>query len=458
MDNIGDLKIDDWQCTRETIRERNRYLFRNTLISDVTFVVRRDAKNGEHERVLIPAHKYVLAISSPVFFAMFFGGIPEKGREIELPDCDSESFTEFLRYIYYDEVHVTAGSVLGIMYLAKKYLVPSLIRRCGQFLEERVDSNNVFQTLTQARKFREEELEKRCWFIIDLNTAAALGSQGFLDLDEAALARLLERDTLQVTEYQLFQAVLRWARQKCTNQNLDISGSNLRSVLGSALSNIRFPTMSQTFFAEHVVSQDLLTDREALNIFLYHSAANNKPEIRFPRKPRKGRPMLRCSRYQEAPSPHHWYRPPNYTKGQREENLSFTIAGEHPIYVGGMRIYTRSIGLSDPENQQDHVQLQICEELSGKQLGLVDMECSPNCGGEYNGDGVDVKFSTAVPIKCGERYSVRLIIAFHQSVTANKNAPSKEVVCGRVKFIFDSSFSESHFTEVLFYDPWSTWV
>lgn len=453
MDLVADIQIDDWQSTRETIRERNKFMFKNSLISDVTFLV-RDAEQ-EGVRVRIPAHKYVLAIGSPVFFAMFFGGMAEKDKEIELPDCDSESFTEFLRYIYYDELHVSASSVLGIMYLAKKYLVPSLIRKCGRFLEERIDSNNVFETLNQARKFREEELEKRCWFIVDLNTVPCLQAQGFLDVDEKTMACLLQRDTLKVGEFDLFEAVLKWARRRCRKEELDISGANIRKLLGTALNLIRFPIMAQTQFAEHVVPQDILTDKEALNVFLHFSATAHKPHVPFPSSPREGRPLLRCSRYPQAPSPHHWYRPPNYGNGQREECLSFTVMGGNPIYIGGARIFTRTVGLSDPYSH-DRVQLQICEESTGKQLGFVEGEYLPDNNGQYSGDGIDVTFVTAVPVKCGLRYSLRAVIFFTQSVTANKNVSCKELTCQRVKFMFSSSYSGSHFIEVLFYDPWTT--
>lgn len=186
-------------------------MFLNSMISDVSFLV-QDSTKDHASKVALPAHKYVLAISSPVFFAMFYGGIAEQRNEIELPDCNSECLTEFLRFIYYDELHLTANSVLGVMYLAKKYLVLSLMRQCGRFLEERIDPNNVFETLTQARQFREEELEKRCWFIVDLNTKQCLESPSFLELDAAAIKSLLRRETLKIEESELFDYSVRWAK------------------------------------------------------------------------------------------------------------------------------------------------------------------------------------------------------------------------------------------------------
>ena len=81
---------ENWQTKRSTIVERTTFIFNNQLLSDVKFVV--PASTGESEsKKVIPAHKFVLAISSPVFFAMFYGQMTETTDSIELPDCEYES-------------------------------------------------------------------------------------------------------------------------------------------------------------------------------------------------------------------------------------------------------------------------------------------------------------------------------------------------------------------------------
>ena len=97
------LTEDNWQTIRPTIRERTKFLFNNKRFSDVNFVVWKmdDERESKH---VIPAHKLVLSISSPVFEAMFYGELPETKHSIELPDCEYESLLELFRYIYSDEV------------------------------------------------------------------------------------------------------------------------------------------------------------------------------------------------------------------------------------------------------------------------------------------------------------------------------------------------------------------
>ena len=67
---------DFWQSTsRNTISERCEAIFNQEILSDVKFVV-RDSQGGSQNKT-IPAHKFVLAISSPVFYAMFYGEMAE---------------------------------------------------------------------------------------------------------------------------------------------------------------------------------------------------------------------------------------------------------------------------------------------------------------------------------------------------------------------------------------------
>ena len=45
---------------------------------------------------------------------------------IELPDCEYEGLLELFRYMYSDELNLSGSNVMGVLYLAKKYMLPSL--------------------------------------------------------------------------------------------------------------------------------------------------------------------------------------------------------------------------------------------------------------------------------------------------------------------------------------------
>ena len=144
-----------WQTTKPTIRERSKHMFNNDLFSDVKFVARGHHGESESKQV-IPAHKFVLSISSPVFEAMFYGELAETTDSIELPDCEYDSLFELFRYMYSDEVILSGSNVMGVLYLAKKYIVPSLADKCTEYLQENFDPSNVFSILPSAQKYEEK--------------------------------------------------------------------------------------------------------------------------------------------------------------------------------------------------------------------------------------------------------------------------------------------------------------
>ena len=254
---------ETWQTEKRTIAERSRHMFNNELMSDVHFLV------GRSEKLRIPAHKYVMAISSPVFYAMFYGKMAERENEIKIGDCEANSFLELLRYIYYDEAKIDPLNVFGVLYLAKKYILPFLAEKCVYFLEENIDHQNAFTLLAQARYFCEPKLEEKCWEIIDRETARVLSSEAFTEIDHETLLAVLTRDTLTVLEAELFKAIKRWAEAECNRRILPPTPENKRSVLSSALNFIRFPVMTLKEFSEDAAQSGILTSEETINIFLY---------------------------------------------------------------------------------------------------------------------------------------------------------------------------------------------
>ena len=146
--------------------ERNEYMWNKSLMSDVKFAFpkTRDA-NGDPEN--IPAHKYVLAIGSAVFYRMFYGPMAEVRDIIEITDSDPGSFRQFLRFLYCDEANfVEVVSAIKVWYLAEKYDVPSLSRACVNFLDGNMDPLRAFDIIPYARTFGDEGLAEACWEVI----------------------------------------------------------------------------------------------------------------------------------------------------------------------------------------------------------------------------------------------------------------------------------------------------
>ena len=256
-------------------------MFNNELYSDVKFVVQK-ADQGENEsKQVIPAHKFVLSISSPVFEAMFYGELAETTDSIELPDCEYESLLELFRYMYSDEVILSGSNVMGVLYLAKKYMVPSLADKCTKYLQKNLDPSNVFSILPCAQKYDEKNLVDRCWKVIDEKTEEAVKSDGFATTERSLLESVVERDTLHISEVDLFKAVMQWATKESEKQGLVADGKVQRKILGEKIvKGIRFPVMKNEEFASVVLDSKLLTLDEVSDMFKWFAVKG--AQVGFP--------------------------------------------------------------------------------------------------------------------------------------------------------------------------------
>ena len=257
---------DNWQTKRSTISERTKFIFNNELLSDVKFVAPAsyNERKSRKSQKCIPARKFILAISSPVFYVMFYGEMVETSDTIQLPDCDYESLLELFRFLYSNKVNLSGSNVMQVLYLAKKYLVPSLADRCTEYLQEHLEASNVFPVLPQAQKFEDKDLEERCWEVIEAQTENALTSKEFVTLKRFVVKSVVKRERLSVKEVDLFKAVNCWATKEVERQGLNPDGVVKRNILGEEIVKaIRFPVMTQEEpVASFVLDCDILTKKE----------------------------------------------------------------------------------------------------------------------------------------------------------------------------------------------------
>ena len=248
---------DDWQSSKKTVLQRNAYMFDNELMSDVSFTC------GESSRIF-HAHKYVLATSSAVFFALFYENLAEKEFPICIDDAEEESFEEFLRFLYTDACKITAENVIRVMHLAKKYLVSSLAEKCCEILEP----DDAFAVLKQAVQFEEKELEEKCWNIVLEKTQECINSEAFCEIGSCTFDAFLKKEPFSLTEMELFGAILKWTDKECERQGINIEHDKTarRRILGDSVYEIPFLAMSLENIVKYVSRTGILTDTEIVSI------------------------------------------------------------------------------------------------------------------------------------------------------------------------------------------------
>ena len=438
----------NWQTTKPTIRERSKHMFNNVLFSDVKFVAR--GRNCESKsKQVIPAHKFVLSISSPVFEAMFYSELAETTDSIELPDCEYDSLLELFRYIYSDEVMLSGSNVMGVLYLAKKYMVPSLADKCTEYLQDHLDPSNVFDILPSAQKYEEKNLVDRCWKVIDKRTEEAVKSDGFAAIERSLLEAVVVRDTLSIKEVNLFQAVNLWAINECERQGFTTDGEIKRRILGeSIVKGIRFPVMKADEFANVVLDSEILTSKEVNAFFKYYNSGLSSP-LEFLETVRSGAlddNIHRCGRFQSV-SKSSW----GYRSGLAD-SINFTV--DKDIMLKGLCLF-------GSENDNYTVKLTIKRKLTRFKLALASKTGTfPSKQLEYSSGnycGFEILFDSIVECKKNSEYEIEALISGPLSWNGIGGASS--VICSGVTFQFTNnengtgngtSVEKGQFPEILF--------
>ena len=432
---------DYWSTTtRCTIRERCKFMFNNELLSDVKFVV-RDYEGGSESTKKIPAHKFLLAISSPVFYAMFYGELAEKKDSVDISDCDHNSLLELFRFVYSDEVKLNEDNVMQVLYLTKKYMLPSLADKCSEFLRENLDASNVFHVLPDAQKYEEKDLESHCWEVIDTETDEAVKSDGFVTVEKSVLEELVERDSLNVREVELFKAVDCWAKKECEKQGLAAEGSVKRRILGERIVKaIRFPVMEQQEFADVVLDCDILTKTELFDLIKYFSAVLKFP-TGFSEAIRPGSLQRKVCRFGPTQKDIGW----RYCAGTSN---SIVVSVDKTIKLHAVRLF-------GSENNKYSVTLTVTDSSGvalATKVGRFMSQLIPCERGDYH--GFDIAFEPPIALHAGIQYSLEAFIGGSPSKFGDFGLPRVEQA--GVTFYFankagaDTSVSVGQFPELVF--------
>jgi hypothetical protein len=110
----------------------------------------------------IPAHKYVLAVQSPVFRAMFKAPMLEAAtNEVEITDFQEPVVREFVRFLYEDRcaTSVLQDHAVQLLAMADKYEVTALASLCEDYLAETVSVGNALERLHVAEEYGREALK-----------------------------------------------------------------------------------------------------------------------------------------------------------------------------------------------------------------------------------------------------------------------------------------------------------
>lgn len=241
-----------WQTKCEGVKSRVAMLFNCYTMSDVMFQV---------DVHTIPAHKFILASASPVWFKQLYedepgerldftmrspmvsesgtgeswynggaGGLGGRHVMLEITEVSHLAFFEFLQFIYTDNVNITLENVLPLMLLADTYKVAGLSDRCMEYIRTEVVPTSVLRVIHIVRTL----LVKACmslWKAI-LQQGKAVRKFQELTLAERR-AKMEEMDSSSVMSSRM------GSRRASVSGNRSSAKSTMRSSHRSSRSSVR---------------------------------------------------------------------------------------------------------------------------------------------------------------------------------------------------------------------------
>ncbi|XP_063420268.1 BTB/POZ domain-containing protein 6-like [Mytilus trossulus] len=320
----------DWRDDK-SVRHCLSYMLKHELMCDVIFLVGSEKK-------AIPAHKIILASRRPVFYTMFEGSLPEKG-EIAVPDIDENTFQVLLQFIYCDEVKVTFENMQDLLYASDKYMLFKVKSECEQRLKETVTASDPYKTLQTAIEFNLEELKSESISYIEKNAWKCLFSEQALKLSKECVEEILKSDYLSCTETDVCQFILEWGTYKCTRDEKEVVGENIRSVLKDLLFLVRFPLVEKEYFVKNFMPLKILKEEEIICMFTapftYESSLFNT----IPRTPVSERTLYRLNRHRAVDS----------SRRNTDKIDALGIRVDKPIWLRGVIIYG-GYGTTQPDS------------------------------------------------------------------------------------------------------------
>ena len=383
---------------------------------------------------MIPTHKFVLAISSPVFYATLYAQIAETTDSIELPDCDYESLLELFRYFYTGEENLSESNVTQVLYLANKYMVPSLAEKCATYLRDNLKASNVFYILPHAQKFEDKDLEDRCWEVIEKQTEEAVTSDEFVTVERSVVESVVKREKLKVKEVELFKAVDRWTAKESERQGITPEGYVKRRILGEeTVKAVRFPLMSLKEFASVVIDSDILTPKEVGDMMKLYGGVLTLP-LPFIQAKRICCATYRCNRFCTIfpPGNNIW----TYRDSKRD-SVQFSVS--KPVTLFGVQLFGSELGeytvVTKVKDSADNSSIV-------KQSGSYLSEKNNSENDEYY--GFDVQFDLPVFLQENKNYKLVSLIKGPNSWYGEAGQASVE--CEGIRFTFTFSDASSNNT------------
>merc|ERR1712087_137755 len=227
-----------------------------------------------------------------------------------MPQC----FAFVREYFYSLNPILSLQNIADVLYIADKLKITHLEAAARQFLDEIAGINDLVLVLSQlfARKLLDEcdrVISSRKLFE-DESAIEVLRSENLKTLPCELMTRLLRYDLIRVSEEEIFERSVTWAKwhekvnvskqsdsesgdiSMVTNNEVEMEGwqhveqTEGQQIIQPLLPHIRFPIMKGEYFTAHVVDMKILSTDDCTLIMQYLFTQKENEDLKYSTKKR----------------------------------------------------------------------------------------------------------------------------------------------------------------------------
>lgn len=288
----------DWRHNLR-LSDRLSHLFNNKLLTDTVIHVGNDVTGKE----IFNCHKLLLSAASPVFEAMFYGDL-SNNDPVLITDTGPQAFRTLLHYIYTEKLDfglstnqreivemnpvnqevvevspVNLEVLVGVMYLAYKYMITDLIATLRSSVSNILTPTNVMTIIQMAELHTDKELVVICRKIISKQSRQILTSSDFINAKVNVVKLLLSIDDIHLNcdACDIWEAVLSWSKAECDRNGQIHSPAYLQAAIAPLLGCVDFLMMTPEHFSRGPALSGALTLQQSHAVLMNLTTPGSLP-------------------------------------------------------------------------------------------------------------------------------------------------------------------------------------
>lgn len=246
LDTASVIVLED-SLPRETMDVLNSMRVRHELC-DVVLVADGQA---------IPAHRVVLAASSPYFRVMFLSEFIEaKEEKINLKNISPIALELVVNFLYTSEIKIDVHNVEDVLAICMLLQLENLVDHCETFLRRNMTPSNCLGLQSIGGLFSLDGLKQHADRFSLWHFATVSNEEEFKDLPYDQLRLLISDDSLKVkSEESVFEAVWKWICHDFQHR---------KGFVADIMQYVRFPLMNLHYLNEDAVVIQLTKEHSIL--------------------------------------------------------------------------------------------------------------------------------------------------------------------------------------------------